>query len=182
MIKGVWDVHSVGKIFKSILSTVFAIIEVYFMMLLFSYFCANIMSSTEIANWMGKAILIYAMGMMIIAGSGFINDSLGIDDGSNFILRNLIVGRKLSQAGKAPFKAVSKVAAAGIIGGKAVGLGVKEMGNYFNSRYAGLLSDISKMDASGSLPNVRNSNVAGYDKNGKKVCRKCKSKVPKILS
>lgn len=169
MIKGVWDVHSVGKIFKSILSTVFAIIEVYFMMLLFSYFCANIMSSTEIANWMGKAILIYAMGMMIIAGSGFINDSLGIDDGSNFILRNLIVGRKLSQAGKAPFKAVSKVAAAGIIGGKAVGLGVKEMGNYFNSRYAGLLSDISKMDASGSLPNVRNSNVAGYDKNGNEV-------------
>ncbi len=115
MVKGIWDYRSVGKIFKSILSTVFAQIEVYFMMLFFSFFCSNVISSETLDNWMAKAIVIYAMGMMIISGSGFINDALGIDDGSNFILRSMIVGKRTSQAVRAPMRAIGGVA--GTVGG-----------------------------------------------------------------
>lgn len=166
MIKGVWDIHSLGKIFKSILSTVFAIIEVYFMMLFFSYYCANVMSNSELTNWMSKVILIYAMGMMIIAGSGFINDSLGIDDGSNFMLRSLIVGRRMSQAAKAPFRMASNAAAAGVTGIKAVSSGTSQIGSHLSSRYAGLLSNVSNMNAPESPPAFRSSPAPAYDSNG----------------
>lgn len=172
MIKGVWNVQSVGKIFKSILSTVFAIIEVYFMMLFFSYFCANIMASESLTNWLAKVIIIYAMGMMIIAGSGFINDSLGIDDGSNFMLRSLVVGRRLSQAAKAPLKMASNAVSTGAAGIQAVGSGMNQFGNYMNSRYAGLLRNVSDMGESNMpstpppLPTNRSNPTPMYGKSG----------------
>lgn len=173
MIKGIWDLRSVGKIFKSMLTTVFAIIEVYFMMLFFSYYCSNIMSSETVDNWLGKVILILAMGMMIIAGSGFINDSLGIDDGSNFMLRSMIIGRRLSQAAKAPFKMASGAAELGAKGISAVSEGADQLGSYLSSRYTGIMSNISNMDLPErppvqTMPNNSPSPTRAYGSDGER--------------
>lgn len=97
MVTGFWDMSKVGTIFGSALKTSLGICILYMSMLMFSFLCSDIMTSNSLDNWLIKSVVIFGIGMAIIVGSGFVNDVLGIDDGSRFALRSMFVARGLNR-------------------------------------------------------------------------------------
>ncbi len=100
MAKGFNDFQQVGGVFSSALKTLMAQVIMYFSMLCFSFLCSEIMTTTKLSNWLVKDILIFGIGMAIVVGSGFINEYLGIDDGSGFALKSIFMGGRLARIPK----------------------------------------------------------------------------------
>ena len=98
--KGFWDLNNIGKVLKNALNTLGGMVILYFSMMLFSVLCASILSSNDLDNWLVKAVIVFAIGMAIVVGSGFVNDFLGIDDGSNFALKSVFMAQRLGRMGK----------------------------------------------------------------------------------
>lgn len=132
--KGIWDISHIGRTLKQGAMTALGFIMLYASMNLYTIMGTGIlnMADSEV-NPFGKAVLLFSIGMAIISGSGFLNDFLGIDDGSGAMLRNLFVARSLARLGGGAVRGAGKVAKAGFKGAKATGKGMygfsKAMGN-----------------------------------------------------
>lgn len=94
--KGFMDVSHIGKALKEGVSTALGFVVLYASMQLFTLISTGIMNSFE-NNVLVQGILILSVGMSIITGSGFINDFLGIDDGSTSALKNMFMARQLGR-------------------------------------------------------------------------------------
>lgn len=110
--KGFMDVSHIGKALKEGVSTALGFVVLYASMQLFTLISTGIMNSFE-KNVLVQGILILSVGMSIITGSGFINDFLGIDDGSMSALKNMFMARQL---------------------GRVVGSGAKSGGHFIKDR------------------------------------------------
>lgn len=104
MLKGFNDVKAVGSLFASGLKMLLGQVILYFSMMMFSFLCSEIMSVSTLKNWLVKDVLIFSIGMAIVVGSGFVNDYLGIDDGSNFALRSVFMASRLGRIFSKPIK------------------------------------------------------------------------------
>ncbi|MEG1638760.1 MAG: hypothetical protein RR274_04395, partial [Erysipelotrichaceae bacterium] len=83
--QGFMDFKKVSITYKSALMTLVGEAILYFSMMLFSPLSNAIMLEGALnGNWLLQAILIFTIGMAIVMGTGFINDKLGVDDGSQF--------------------------------------------------------------------------------------------------
>lgn len=123
--KGIWDISHIGRTLKQGAMTALGFIMLYASMNLYTIMGTGIlnMADSEV-NPFGKAVLLFSIGMAIISGSGFLNDFLGIDDGSGAMLRNLFVARSLARLGGGAVRGAGKVAKAGFKGAKATGKGM----------------------------------------------------------
>lgn len=99
LLKGFWEVDLLWKTFRSALHTLAGMVILYFFMLVFTVMCSQILSDTTLNNWIVKAVTIFSIGMGIITGSGYVNDVLGIDDGSMSALKNIFMAGRLSRVG-----------------------------------------------------------------------------------
>lgn len=88
----------IGTIFMNVIHSVVSIVFLYFTISLFAIGASGILRS-ELSG-LAKIILICAMGMMVIMGSHSFNKTMGIDDGSGFLMKSLFVGRSLKRLGK----------------------------------------------------------------------------------
>lgn len=94
--KGFMDVSHIGKVLKEGVSTALGFVVLYASMQLFTLISTGIMNSFE-KNVLVQGVLILSVGMSIITGSGFINDFLGIDDGSMSALKNMFMAHQLGR-------------------------------------------------------------------------------------
>ncbi|WP_115715090.1 hypothetical protein [Amedibacterium intestinale] len=134
MLKGVNDYRHVGNSYLNAISPLIAICVLYFSMLFFTILSSAVLSARDLDNWLLKGLVVFAVGMSMIAGSGFFNDKLGVDDGSRFAFRSMFIGRSMLRSGKglarAGKHAVENVASAGK---SAVETGGKLYGAYQDS-------------------------------------------------
>lgn len=118
--KGMWDASHIGKALKQGLMTIGGFVILYAMMNLFSLIASSLMQSFG-DNWVLCSILIFSIGMCIITGSGFVNDFLGIDDGSMSMLKNMFMANRLAKLGRGLFNAGAGTAGF-VAGGMAKGV------------------------------------------------------------
>ncbi len=88
--------EKVGAVFASILMSCAALIYVNTSYLLFGRIYNGITASG--AGLLGSVIFIVAYSFLVLVGGNFLKN-LGIDDGSNFLLRSAFMGRMLARSG-----------------------------------------------------------------------------------
>lgn len=135
--KGMWDVSHIGRTLKQGAMTAIGFVMLYASMYLYTIVSTGILNMDDKeVGILGKVVLLFSIGMAIISGSGFLNDFLGIDDGSGAMLRNLFVARSLSRLGGGAVRGAGNLAKTGFKGAKATGKGMynlsKKMGDLKN--------------------------------------------------
>lgn len=110
MVKGIGNLKYVGDVYKNMAQNFVAIVILYFSMMFFSVISSSVMSDHNFDNWLLKALVILALGMSSIAGSGFLNDKMGIDDGSGFALRSMFMGHRIARGMKGAAKTAGNIA------------------------------------------------------------------------
>lgn len=99
--KGMWDIAHIGKTIAQALLTVGGMVILYCSMSLFTIVTSALLADMS-SNWLACSVLILSIGMMIVAGTGFINDFLGIDDGTRTMMRSMMMtGKYVRMAKKA---------------------------------------------------------------------------------
>lgn len=118
--KGILDVDNIGKALGQGSKTIGGFLFLYASMNLFSLLASGILHSFK-GNVLAQGILLYSVGMAIITGSGFINEFMGIDDGSRSIMRSGMMSRRIGRNIRNLAVAGAGIAGAGVAGVMAAG-------------------------------------------------------------
>lgn len=121
MLKGFHNLDNNGKIYGAGMKNLLAIVLLYFGMTFYTIVSSALMQTELLDNWLLKAVVILAIGMSLVVGSGFFNEINGIDDGSGFMMKSMFAGNRLARMGKGMIKSGSNALGMLSSGANAVG-------------------------------------------------------------
>ena len=93
-IKGVFDVLMEG------VGNTLSIWILFFMISVYGLLASAILQNDVLGNWLGNAILIFAIGMLVLIGDEKILEKLNINTGGMILMKSLFAGGKFMRIGK----------------------------------------------------------------------------------
>ena len=93
-IKGVFDVLMEG------VGNTLSIWILFFMISVYGLLASAILQNDILGNWLGNAILIFAIGMLVLIGDEKILEKLNINTGGMMLMKSLFAGGKFMRIGK----------------------------------------------------------------------------------
>lgn len=97
-LRGFFNDGKIGGTITALARNFGAIVILNFSMILYTIVANGIMTSTTLGTfWLIKPLVTLSMGFCIVVGSGYLSNELGLDDGSNHMLKSVFVGRSISR-------------------------------------------------------------------------------------
>lgn len=97
MAMAVNDVKRIGLVFTSLIKNFAGQVLVYFTMCFFGIVTSAMGTNNLTGNWLADAIIMFGIGMAFLVGSTYLNNALGIDDGSGYMMKSLFAMGRLGK-------------------------------------------------------------------------------------
>lgn len=97
-LRGFFNDGKIGGTIIALARNFGAIVILNFSMILYTIVANGILTSDTLGTfWLIKPLVTLSMGFCIVVGSGYLSNELGLDDGSNHMLKSVFVGRSISR-------------------------------------------------------------------------------------
>lgn len=102
ILRGFFNESKIASPFISLAKNSLSIVILTFSMILYTVVANGVMTSTTLDTfWLIKPIITFSMGLCIVVGSGYLANEIGLDDGSNHVMKSMFVTRSIARfAGK----------------------------------------------------------------------------------